>query len=137
MTIGSPKFFYTLHYWYTSVENLQTVSFLEKKGSFFFYQRMSEKHAKVEFFKKKADLFKILFFHFFHGVFREALKKNYWICEHAHASFWPPPPPTVRALGYFILQCLFFIYYWGCLVRCERDFVNFWVNFDKLMTNLN
>ena len=39
-----------------------------------------------------------------------------------------PCPPTVRALGYFLL-C--FLDYWGCLVRVETDFVIFWVKFDQ------
>ena len=40
-----------------------------------------------------------------------------------------PPPSTVSALGYFFTLC--FLDYWGCLVRCETDFVTFWVNFDQ------
>ena len=39
----------------------------------------------------------------------------------------PPPPPIVSALGYFFFAT--FLDYWGCLVRCETDFVKFWVNF--------
>ena len=40
-----------------------------------------------------------------------------------------PNPPTVSALGYFYSQ--HFLDLWGCLVRCEIDFVTFWVNFDQ------
>ena len=40
----------------------------------------------------------------------------------------PPTPPNVSALGFFFNV---FLDYWGCLVRCETDFVTFWVNFDQ------
>ena len=36
---------------------------------------------------------------------------------------------TVSALGYFFLQR--FLDYWGCVVRCETDFVPFLINFDQ------
>ena len=57
----------------------------------------------------------------------EALKKNHWICEHSHTSLGPPP--TVSALGYFFLRR--FLDYWGCVVRCETDFVPFLKIFDQ------
>ena len=27
--------------------------------------------------------------------------------------------------------CDIFLDYWGCSVRCETDFVKFWINFDQ------
>ena len=42
----------------------------------------------------------------------------------------PPPLYLERFRLFFVLQC-FFLDYWGCLVRCETDFVKLWVKLDK------
>ena len=41
----------------------------------------------------------------------------------------PPPYPAVSALDFFATFLLLDI--WGCLVRCETEFVTVWVNFDQ------
>ena len=43
----------------------------------------------------------------------------------------PPsdPPPFCERLRLFFLQR--FLDYWGCVVRCETDFVPFLINFDQ------
>ena len=42
----------------------------------------------------------------------------------------PPPNCERHRLSSFFF-CNFFSSYWGCLVRCETDFVKFLVTFDK------
>ena len=51
----------------------------------------------------------------------------------------PPPTPIVSALGFFfiyIFLLLQLLYFFGCQVRCETDFVSFWLKcFDVLLSS--
>ena len=54
--------------------------------------------------------------------------------KHSYQKIWnlltppltppPPLPPTVSTLGNFFWRHV--LSFWGCLVRCETDFVTFW-----------
>ena len=69
-------------------------------------------------FLVKAELKKLFFYHKYN--FTSVPPKSMYL------NF---KNSTVSALSYFFLQCS--LDYWGCVVRCETDFVPFLENFDQ------